>query len=66
MLLLGGIANISAGGGGAKESSVASVRSGWKKYRELLAIVFTSRVLSLSMKGTKRYDACVSTFVLVW
>ena len=36
--------------GGAEESVIERVRSGWKKFRELLSIS-TSRVLSLATKG---------------
>ena len=42
--------DVIGGGDGAEESSIARVRSGWKKFRELLSIS-TSRVLSLATKG---------------
>ena len=44
-------------GGGAEASLVSQVRSGWKKFRELLPLL-TSRVFSLKMKG-QLYAACV-------
>ena len=44
-------------GGGAEASSVSWVRSGWKKFRELLPLL-TSRVFSLKTKG-QLYAACV-------
>ena len=44
------LGDVIGAGGGAEESSIARVRSGWKKFRELLSIS-TSRVLSLAMKG---------------
>ncbi len=37
-------------GGGAEESSIARIRSGWKKFRELLPVL-TSRNFSLCTKG---------------
>ena len=47
-------------GGGAEASSVARIRSGWKKYRELLPLL-TSRGPSLHFKG-KLYVACVMLY----
>ena len=49
-------------GGVARESSVARIRSGWKKFRELLPLL-TSRVFSLHMKG-RVFEACVRSVVL--
>ena len=49
-------------GGGAEASSVMRVRSGWKKFRELLPLL-TSRVFSHRMKG-KLYAACVRSGML--
>ena len=48
--------------GGARESSVARTRSGWKKFRELLPIL-TSRVLSMTTKG-KIHESCVRSVML--
>ena len=44
-------------GGGAEANSVAGVRSGWKKFRELLPLL-TLKGLSLHIKG-KLYASCV-------
>ena len=44
-------------GGGAEASSVCRVRSGWKKFRELLPLL-TRRVFSHKAKG-RLYSACV-------
>jgi len=49
-------------GGGAGESSVTRVRSGWKKFRELLQLL-TLRGLSLQTKGYF-YAACVRSVML--
>ena len=51
-------------GGGAEASSVMRVRSGWKKFRELLPLL-TSRVFSHKMKG-KLYAACVRSGYVIW
>ena len=51
-------------GGGAEASSVMLVRSGWKKFRELLPLL-TSRVFSHKMKG-KLYAACVRSGYVIW
>ena len=48
--------------GGAEQSSVTRIRSGWKKFRELLPLL-TSRVISLRTKG-RVFDACVRSIVL--
>ena len=49
-------------GGGAEASSVARVRNGWKKFRELLPLL-TKRGLSLQRKG-QLYAACVRSVLL--
>ena len=46
------LGDVICAGGGVEESSIARVRSGWKKSRELLPML-TSRVLPLT---TKRRD----------
>ena len=51
-----------ASGGGAAAASIARVRSGWKKFRELLPIL-TSRGFSHRVKG-KLYAACVRSVML--
>ena len=48
--------------GGAEASSIACIRSGWKKFRELLPLL-TSRSFSLKVKG-KLYSACVRCVML--
>ena len=48
--------------GGAEASSVARVRSGWKKFRELLPVL-TNRGFSHKKKGLL-YTACVRTVML--
>ena len=47
-------------GGGAKSSTVTRVRSGWKKFRELLPLL-TTKVISL--KG-ELYEACIRSVML--
>ena len=49
-------------GGGAEASTVARVRSGWKKFRELLPLL-TSRTFSHKVKG-RLYTACVRSAML--
>ena len=49
-------------GGGAGESLVSRIRSGWKKFRELLPLL-TSRGFSLRTKGHV-FEACVRSVVL--
>ena len=49
-------------GGGAEASSVARVRSGWKKFRELLPLL-TKRGVSFRVKG-QLYAACVRSVML--
>lgn len=49
-------------GGGAEASSIARIRSGWKKFRELLPLL-TSRVFSHKVKG-RLYTACVRSVML--
>ena len=49
-------------GGGAETSTVARIRSGWKKFRELLPLL-TSRVISHKVKG-RLYNACVRSVIL--
>ena len=49
-------------GGGAEASSIARVRSGWKKFRELLPIL-TGRAFSHKAKG-RLYRACVRSAML--
>ena len=49
-------------GGGAEASTVARVRSGWKKFRELLPLL-TSRIFSHKVKG-RLYTACVRSAML--
>ena len=44
-------------GGGANSSTVTRVRSGWKKFRELLPLL-TTKAISLKVKG-ELYAACV-------
>ena len=44
-------------GGGAESSTVTRVRSGWKKYRELLPLL-TTKAISLEVKG-ELYAACI-------
>ena len=44
------LGDVIGAGGGAEESSIARVRSGWKKFRELLPIL-TSRLISLTTRG---------------
>ena len=46
-------------GGSAEASSIAQIKSGWKKFRELLPIL-TGRGRSLRAKGVL-YTACVSS-----
>ena len=48
--------------GGAEASSISRIRSGWKKFRELLPLL-TSRVFLHKMKG-KLYSACVRSVML--
>ena len=49
-------------GGGAEASTIARVRSAWKKFRELLPLL-TSRVFSHKTKG-RLYRACVRSVML--
>ena len=49
-------------GGGAESSTVTKVRSGWKKFRELLPLL-TTKVISLKVKG-ELYAACVRSVML--
>lgn len=49
-------------GGGAEASSVARIRSGWRKFRELLPLL-TTRGLSFRVKG-RLYAACVRSVML--
>ena len=49
-------------GGGAEASSIARIRSGWKKFRELLPFL-TSRSLSHKAKG-RLYGPCVRGVML--
>ena len=48
--------------GGAEAASIARVRSGWKKFRELLPVL-TNRGFSHKVKG-KLYAACVRSVML--
>ena len=48
--------------GGVEEAVVARVRSGWKKFRELLPVL-TTRGFSLRSKG-RMYQACVRSIML--
>ena len=48
--------------GGVEEAVVARVRSGWKKFRELLPVL-TTRGFSLRSKG-RMYQACVRSVML--
>ena len=56
------LGDILSAGGGAEASTIARVRSGWKKFRELLPLL-TSRVFSHKVKG-KLYSACVRSVML--
>ena len=49
-------------GGGAESSTVTRVRSGWKKFRELLPLL-TTKAISLKVKG-ELYAACVRSVML--
>ena len=49
-------------GGGAEACTIARIRSGWKKFRELLPLL-TGRVFSHKVKG-KLYRACVRSVML--
>ena len=49
-------------GGGAEASTVARVRSGWKKFRELLPLL-TNRTFSHKVKG-RLFSACVRSAML--
>ena len=49
-------------GGGVEESIVARVRSGWKKFRELLPVL-TTKGFSFHSKG-RVYQACVRSVML--
>ena len=49
-------------GGGAEASSITRVRTGWKKFRELLPLL-TSRVILHKMKDNI-YKACVRSAML--
>ena len=55
---------LSAGGGAemAEASSITRIRTGWKKFRELLPLL-TSRVFSHKMKGNI-YKGCVRSAML--
>ena len=49
-------------GGGAKSSTITRVRSGWKKFRELLPLL-TTESISLKVKG-ELYAACILSVML--
>ena len=49
-------------GGGAESSTVTRVRSGWKRFRELLPLL-TTKAISLKVKG-ELYAACVHGVML--
>ena len=49
-------------GGGAESSTVTRVRSGWKKFRELLPLL-TTKAISLKVKG-ELYAACIRSVML--
>ena len=49
-------------GGGAELSTVTRVRSGWKKFRELLPLL-TTTAISLKIKG-ELYAACIRSVML--
>ena len=49
-------------GGGAEASSINQVKTGWKKFRELLPLL-TSRVFLYKLKGNI-YKACVRSAML--
>ncbi len=53
---------VTSAGGGAEACSVARVRSGWKKFRELLPLL-TLKGLSLHIKG-KLYASCVRSVMV--
>ena len=56
------LGDVICAGGGAGASSVARVRSGWMKFRELLPLL-TMRGLSLRQKG-RLYASCVRSVML--
>ena len=56
------LGDVICSGGGADASSVARIRSGWKKFRELLPLL-TMRGFSLRQKG-RLYAACVRSVML--
>ena len=56
------LGDMPSAGGGGKASSVTQVRTGWKKFRELLPLS-TSRVFLHKMKGNI-YKACVRSAML--
>lgn len=49
-------------GGGAESSTITRVRSGWKKFRELLPLL-TTRAVSLKVRG-ELYATCVRSVML--
>ena len=49
-------------GGGVESSTVTRVRSGWKKFRELLPLL-TTKAISLKVKG-ELYAPCVRSIML--
>ena len=56
------LGDILSAGGGAEASSITRIRTGWKKFWELLPLL-TSRVFSHQMKGNI-YKACVRSAML--
>ena len=56
------LGNMLDAGGGAKSSTATRVKSGWKKFRELLPLL-TTKAISLKVKG-ELYAACVRSVML--
>ena len=56
------LGDLISSGGGCSESIVARVRTGWKKFRELLPLLAT-KGFSLHTKG-RLYDGCVRSAML--
>ena len=51
-------------GGGAEAAVIARIRSGWRKFRELLPLL-ASRGTSLQLKG-KLYAACLRSIMMLY
>ena len=50
-------------GGGAESSTITRVRSGWKKFGELLPLL-TTKATSLKVRG-ELYASCVRS-IMIW